>query len=524
MAENGVIGFAIDLISFDSKFRKVYEQIFGSTIVVDKVEHAREVGIGRERMVTLGGDIFEKSGMIRGGFRVSGKSSWFMTENNGKIVSQEEKLKEIAILKSKIEDLTKEKVDLLTETNNLRVELQVDDTKQKALRNDLEDLIKERDNLGREISDNEIDPKDKDRLVTQLQARRREIENKVNAVEEIIVGVRSKIDKFNLDEEKKKEEVFRLQDEMQSAQSKLNEISREVNEIKIELAKLDTREEDLVKEVLHELGENKKIEELKIEGEVNSDQLWFDINKLKQSLEMIGGIDPEVVDEHKEVSGRYEFLSKQTDDLEKAIRNLGKIVEELDAVIGKQFNASFNKINKSFEQYFKKIFQGGKAKLTLLQKEKIGKDDEEQTEAEQALIEGQENEAEETVKKEKAIFTQTGIDLYVSPPNKKLNTISALSGGERTMTSLALLCAIIDSNPAPFVVMDEVDAALDEANSERFAAIIEEIAYKTQFVFITHNRIIMHVADVLYGVAMGEDGVSKTLSLDMKDAEKQARE
>jgi chromosome segregation protein len=210
-------------------------------------------------------------------------------------------------------------------------------------------------------------------------------------------------------------------------------------------------------------------------------------------------------------------------DLEKGIVDLEKIVDELDTVIKKQFDSSFKKINESFEHYFTKIFEGGKAKLTLIQKEKAEKEVEGQTEADLAMAEGQENAVAtmaEEAEPEKETLALTGVDIFVSPPNKKLSTISILSGGEKTMTSLALLCAIIDCNPAPFVVMDEVEAALDEANSERFAAILQELSYKTQFVIITHNRVIMHVADVLYGVAMGDDGVSKTLSLDLQEAEK----
>jgi chromosome segregation protein len=217
------------------------------------------------------------------------------------------------------------------------------------------------------------------------------------------------------------------------------------------------------------------------------------------------------------VKERYDFLSEQVKDLEKAIDDLEKVIEELDKVIKSQFKSSFKKINKAFNEYFGKIFQGGKAKLILQQTER--EENAPETEAEQAMAEAQTERKEKKTEEKYQPFNQ-GIDIMVSPPNKKIVHITALSGGERTMTSIALLCAIIDSNPSPFVIMDEVDAALDEANSERFANILQELAYKTQFVLITHNRVIMHVADILYGVSMGDDGVSRVLSLDLKEAEK----
>ncbi len=522
LAANGAIGQAVNLLTFDPKFQKVYELVFGSTVVVDTIENAKNIGVGREKMVTLEGDLFDKSGIIRGGFRRAGSVSWTTVGDNGQ-ASSAEKMGQITILKTKIDDLNHRREVLSHEINDWRVEVQVAETKLKGLINDFDTLAHEKEKIETEIKENEIDPADQDKFLKELDKRRKTMEKQQEQLETAGDELRKKIDAFNLEEEKKKNEVFRLQDEMQTYQQKLNVAVQETNDIKVSLGKLEAKYEDLDKEVRQELGVEVKLEDLKAEAVINPDQLWFEIGKLKQNLDLIGGIDPEIVGEHKEVSERYEFLSQQTGDLERAIKDLEKIVGELDIVIRKQFDSSFTKINHAFELYFKKIFEGGKAKLTLVQKEKFEKDNETTTEADKALAEGQAEAvaSEEIEVKEKSNdYIQTGVDIYVSPPNKKLTTISALSGGERTMTSLALLCAIIECNPAPFVVMDEVEAALDEANSERFAAILNELSLKTQFVIITHNRVIMHVADVLYGVAMGEDGVSKTLSLDVQEAEK----
>jgi len=508
LQETGAIGFAIDLLSFDQKYRKVYELIFGSTLVVDNLENAKRIGVGREKMVTLDGDLLEKTGVMKGGFRKNGGSAWISATEENRLIIQEEKIKEIAVLQNKIQTISRERELLGAEISEARVQSQVGETKIKGLTNDLESLKKEKSQLESEIAENRFEPGEKDKFFAELELRRRELDAKVESLDAELSKSRKQIDDFNMDEERKKNEVFSLQREMQEAQLRLNQFVTELNDVKINLARLETKRDDLEKEIKQELGEV-NINEIKPEEVSNVDQLWFEISKQKHNLELIGGIDDDVIVEHKEVSERYEFLSVQVKDLEKAITDLDKIVNELDEVIAKQFNATFKKINQAFGTYFEKIFGGGKAKLEILQKDK----------PEVEVIPGAPD--QQFISDEpKSDALDIGIDIMAAPPNKKVANIAMLSGGERTMTSLALICAIIDSNPAPFIVMDEVDAALDEANSEKLAEILQSLSFKSQFVVITHNRVIMHVADVLYGVAMGDDGVTKTLSLDMKEAQK----
>ncbi|MBT5338496.1 AAA family ATPase [Candidatus Falkowbacteria bacterium] len=523
LEETGAIGFAVDLIGFDPKYKKAFQFVFGTTVVVDNVEHAKQIGVGRARMVTQDGDILEKSGAMRGGYNKGSAITWQIASQEQRLVSQEGKLKEIALLKQKIEDFVKQKQSLLLQVNDLRVEVEVGSTKKKGLDHDFADLTKEKEKISDEISENQVAPKDQAVLLKNLTSKKQELERQLEKIEEKVAEVRKKLDQFNLDEEKKKNEVFELQGQMQKYQMKLNDVNREVNDVNISLAKLETKKEELDKEIVQELGPDFKLETLKADEQIlNLDQLWFEISKLKHNLEQIGGIDPEIIAEHKEVAERYEFLSVQAQDLEKAINDLEKIVKELDVIINKQFNASFKKINKAFEKYFTKIFDGGKAKLELIQKERKEKNEvgENLTLNLHDSSDDTDAEVEELLPEEQSKLLNTGIEIMVAPPNKKISNIAVLSGGERTMTSLALICAIIDSNPSPFIVMDEVEAALDESNSHKFSAILQELSYKAQFIIITHNRVTMHVADALYGVAMGDDGVSKTLSLDLQAAEK----
>jgi len=171
------------------------------------------------------------------------------------------------------------------------------------------------------------------------------------------------------------------------------------------------------------------------------------------------------------------------------------------------------------------LFNGGYDVIVKVRAEEVRKEGKEEQEGQEGE-EGFENEgilaqADKFEKriKEREKESYSGIEIKATPPGKKIKAINMLSGGERALTSIALICAIIHNNPSPFIVLDEVDAALDEANSERFCAILEELAKKTQFIVITHNRVTMHYANVLYGVTMGDDGISKLLSIKLADAE-----
>jgi chromosome segregation protein len=225
--------------------------------------------------------------------------------------------------------------------------------------------------------------------------------------------------------------------------------------------------------------------------------LFQRIQKLAYQLELIGGIDPEVVREHTEIKSRHEFLETQATDLRKAIADLETVVAELDRTIAAIANAAFKSLNEHFGRFFKHLFGGGKAELVEVRREETDEDG---------------------ITRESS--APAGIDIIACPPGKKIQSIAMLSGGERAMTAVALLSAIMVTNPSPFVVLDEVDAALDEANAEKYASIVAELAEHTQFIVITHNRSTMRRANVLYGVTMREDGTSQLLSVHLEELEK----
>ncbi len=232
--------------------------------------------------------------------------------------------------------------------------------------------------------------------------------------------------------------------------------------------------------------------------------------KLQHQIASLGEYDAGLMEEYKTTKDRYEFLSSQSTDLEKTLHQLTTALDDLHQHIKKQFTTSFNSINEKFQEYFTELFGGGKAKLIL---DEPANSDQLVADSER-LIAG----SGKLIADESDSHSQTqGVAIIATPPHKKLSTISALSGGEKALTAIALLCAILSYNTSPFVVLDEVDAALDEANSARYATIIKKLSQKTQFIVITHNRNTMQQVSVLYGVAMAQNGISQILSVKLEN-------
>jgi chromosome segregation protein len=511
LEEIGAIAVLADLVECDKRYEKLFEYLFGEAMIFDTLDNARKVDGGRMKLVTSDGDIIDKRGFFHGGFL---QKIQVFGVGRDRAHDVEQRLREIAVLNSRLEELRREREDLISDINERRINFEVLKTKEKGLRNDCEEMEHERGRVMAELDENKLAPEDQDVYFKNLGSRKRELEEQIQKADEKISQKRAKIDVFNIEEEKKTKDIFDSQRHLQGLQEQANKVGAELNLLRVEMGKLETRQEALFTEIHQELGE---AELEKADSEINVDALWHEIGKLKHDLEMIGGIDPETVEEYNEVRERHEFLSGQVVDLERAILDLEKVRRELDAIIQKQFSESFTKINKEFNHYFGKIFQGGKAKLAMIEEK-----------TKDAIERDMPVESAETVEsivrpEEQEIAVRTGIDIIVNLPNKKIENIAVLSGGEKTMASIALICAIVASNPSPFVVFDEIDAALDEANSERLAEIIRELSHKTQFVLITHNRVIMHAADVLYGVTMTGEGISRLLSLSFSEAEEQVQ-
>ncbi|MBI4133629.1 AAA family ATPase [Candidatus Uhrbacteria bacterium] len=344
----------------------------------------------------------------------------------------------------------------------------------------------------------------------ELQSTAARVEKELSAIDGRLNELEARIKNYASEEQKQKGRFFTIQRTWEERQTELASIDHELNEANIRRAKLETQRDALAHEVELELG--KKISEITA-GDIPELTLPREaalerVRKLKTQLEFIGGIDPETIKEHAETKERHDFLKTHIDDLGRAVEDLGDGIAELDRHIEERAEAAFKTINQEFGTYFKQLFGGGHAVLVKTEAEK----DEDENDAEETLT-------TEPVTEKKKKKEYAGIEIQATPPGKRLKAINMLSGGERALTSIALICAIMAANPSPFVVLDEVDAALDESNSIRFAGIIDELAARTQFIIITHNRATMHTANILYGVTMGDDGVSRLLSLKLEEAE-----
>lgn len=335
-----------------------------------------------------------------------------------------------------------------------------------------------------------------------------------------------------------REEIEREKDSSRDAEKAMFKIMAEQNEVRAELALIKTREDKLrleEEDFKRELGEagvligrtavDYQRAELKDEkgAPISRDALALEprpiqeerrraVEKIKIRLEDAGagGGSDEVVKEYTEANERDAFLMRELEDLEKSSSSLTQLIEDLERELTNQFKDGVAKINRQFGEFFALMFGGGTAGLSVTREKKRkralgGEEDMVVT----ALGEAGE-EAEEEI--------EEGLEIDVNLPRKKVKSLMMLSGGERALTSIALLFAISQVNPPPFIILDETDAALDEANSRKYGDMIENLARYSQLILITHNRETMSRAGVLYGVTMGNDGVSKLLSLAFEEA------
>ena len=218
------------------------------------------------------------------------------------------------------------------------------------------------------------------------------------------------------------------------------------------------------------------------------------VDSLRARLKALGGCDPGAPQQYEELRTRFDFLSTQISDMEQAALHLRSIIGQLDVTMARQFEATFQAVNARFREHFITLFNGGNARLELV----TAKNGEDEAATSSNM--------------------PAGVEVIVQPPGKKVQDLSLLSGGERALVSAALLFALLEINPPPFCLLDEVDAALDESNVTRFCDILKRLAQRTQFIVITHNRVTMTAAQVIYGISMGADSVSRLLSMKLEEA------
>ncbi len=322
--------------------------------------------------------------------------------------------------------------------------------------------------------------------------------------ERMILQTESELNRLYLEKETAQKQSRSLHKEIKilQAQQKENEqhlrqsrrlqleIEEAVHQIQMDLGQIQVRQEDLMQRVREELQMDLLAQyETFREEQTDWEAVQEEIRGLREKIERLGHVNVEAIDQQEELEKRAAFLETQAEDLRQSKTQLQQLIERINRESREKFAATFEQVRTHFQQIFRKLFGGGKADIFLENPEDL---------------------------------LESGIEIVARPPGKETRTISLLSGGEKTMTAIALLFAVFQSKPSPFCVLDEVDAALDEANNERFNLIVQEYKQHSQFIIITHSKRTMSIADILYGITMQTQGVSKKISVQFESIENAA--
>ena len=393
----------------------------------------------------------------------------------------EELTKEISAFAEANKDNQKQVDDLNFDITNLKISVSSFDESESSI----EELM-ERINV--DIENTKKSSENKEKQKTQLLEDNKALEEKneeiKKQIEELINDVSnsgSKVEELKNERTSKNEKLVEIEDNITSQIEKLDDLKAQVNKADVKLSKIEVEKEQVITKMWeeYELTPNDPGE---YEKPKNVSEVQKRVNKLRQEMKDLGSVNIDSIEEYRKLKERYDFMSEQRLDLETTTSRLRAVIADMTETMKKQFVERFKQINNNFSEVFVELFGGGKAELRL-------------TEAENVL--------------------ESGIEIEVQPPGKKLQNMMLLSGGERAFTAIALLFAILKMNPAPFCVLDEIEAALDDVNVYRFAEYLNRFAENSQFLVITHRKGTMEVGNTVYGITMEENGVSKLLSLNL---------
>ncbi|MBQ9408428.1 MAG: hypothetical protein IJU28_03430, partial [Clostridia bacterium] len=584
----GCIGIASEMVTYDSKYRGIAENLLGRTVIAENL--ALGIPIHRAarqsfRLVTLDGDVMNVGGSMTGGSTVSRMTSLLsrereiketgekLTAMNARLKQYESELAEISRKRAALKSSRQEAFDAWhqqeiavtraqahvskaeSEWNAHADQMDTLENERQNLTGQLEDIVRRQQELASRKQMSEESSQSLRDEAARLQGEVNRARPQVSAFREQVVTERLKVQAFEKDLEVQRSELTRLvsqkgdtQQMLLDAEENLKKLALSVNsdserlhseeeslgiaresleQTRAEFEKADqsrlSAQEKLrsINEKLESLG--REAEEIsdrthrlellkqKIEGDLNNltARIWEDyqltregaleyrdsefklsegerrITAIKTEIRALGSVNVGAMDEYREVSQRYEELSAQRDDLIRAKQDLMGIISELDGKMEAQFREKLAQLDVYFAETFTALFGGGQARISL-------------EDPDNALT--------------------SGIEIAAQPPGKKLQLLSLLSGGERALTAIAILFAMLKLKPTPFCMLDEIEAALDDANIDNFASYLRNYSDNTQFVVVTHRKGTMSACDALYGVAMEEKGVSKLMSVKLAEA------
>ena len=479
---NDFVGIMSDLVKYNKEYENIIKNQLGIIVVATSIDSATRLSHmikARYKIVTLEGDVINVGGSLTGGSNYIGKSSIILKqeiqhlEKTFNLLKQEEleiqqslqdNNKEITAIEEKLFSISKDKVALKEKYDNKKSEL-------IEIKNKLISITKEYESLEL-INNNGVSEKEQEliRLFHEKTALKEQIENHITSISKEISNL------------KEKQEAYQAEEKLKNSQ--LHSKEKESRDLEIKINRNDVKLDNMLSILNSEYEMTYERAKAEYSLDIEPEEARIKVNTYKANIKRIGMVNLDSIEEYERVNTRYEFLNNQKSDLLNAEDSLLEIMNEMDEVMKEEFKITFENIRVEFQKVFKELFMGGNADLKLTNPDDL---------------------------------LSTGVDIVASPPGKKLTTISLLSGGEKTLTAISLLFAILNVRTVPFCLFDEVEAALDEANVAAFGKYLNHYKDKTQFLIITHKKKTMEYAHTLYGITMQESGVSKLVSVKLED-------
>ena len=476
------LGTLADFVKYDDKYRDIVLNQLGNIIVTTNIDSGNLISKkinARYKIVTLDGEVIHVGGSITGGsINQSISAITLKNELNELIVKNNNLQSVIEDLERNISNINKKIISLEENIYEEKSEYAKKEEQHKSLENaliqkkqELSTVIQELHNLD-DLKNNKLQ-QEEERISEEYFEKKKERE----------LLVKDLLNKKN-EYDQLKGEILNSEAQIKLYNSDLHNKEKELKEIEISQSRMDGKLDNNL-EILnsdYEMTYEKARDEYSLDMEL--DDARSIVNKYKSKLKNIGMVNIMAIDEFKEVNERYEFLKGQMNDLVHAKESLYAIIDEMDEVMKEDFAKTFELLQKEFQNVFQLLFKGGTATLKLTNPDDL---------------------------------LTTGIDIIASPPGKSLKTITLLSGGEKTLTAISLLFAVLNIRKVPFCIFDEIEAALDENNVDIFGHYLDNYKNKTQFLLITHKKRTMEYAKTLYGITMQESGVSKLVSVKLEN-------
>ena len=478
---HGFLGVLSDMVSFDEKYRNIIENQLGQVLVVENANTLNVLGKlinYKYRIVSLDGEIQHAGGSITGG---TSKKNTMLNEKNelNKLKDEFNKLnvsintqtKELEELDKEIADAEEREVVLNKYVILLNDELFNKKTTLSRYTEEYKNLTSEMAGME-DLKSNKLN----DHLVELLESI-----NKTSKDKELL---EKDIKNLKREKDEVSDEINAMEKSIREANSNYNTVNNELKNKEVLSGKLEVKLDNLLDTLNDEYNLTFDYASVSYTLDMDADLAREKVISLKKELSSLGDVNLGSIDEYERLSKRYDFLENQKSDLENSSTELKDIIHQMDDIMVEKFQKSFNEISTSFTDIFKLMFKGGRGELKLSDPDDL---------------------------------LNTGIDIIAIPPGKKINSPVSLSGGEKALTAICLLFAMLRVKPSPFVILDEAEAALDEVNVDMFGKYLSHEKANSQFIVITHKKRMMEYADSLYGITMQESGVSKIVSAKLED-------